>query len=453
MHAALLLCVVALGQSPEDKLLSKLDASVQKLLEKEPQAQEVRKAAELLRTTNSSDRWTNYAGAVKILRQTRPKAGIPLLLAYMVRHSDSGSSHISVAEYAQTLTILTGKDIPNPYQYIADRKTPVRVAVEKLVADWWEPEQDKIDTDIGKWSDEQLQVLASCLLAREARSSRGGSSDPESGRDGPTSYGIYHLLYYNTLHAGSDRSDWFAEELHPKMLPTFLAGAGYRASPDAPPQRDTSRPAYAAVPLLAALRKNGEAEDLDELAEDSKQAAGVRLTCVMALYRAGEKLKTKPLLAIAAGDKHLERRLVAILTLREAGQDREVGRALVKLLDEGNFEVRTAAICALRGALPPDAVPKLKEAIDSLDPPQAMLFIFDVLGEYKTREANEALAGFLGAALEDRQKAKHLSYALRALESATGQRWSDAGRTEEQLRAKARLAVEWWKTQGRQKSE
>src|SRR5678816_389534 len=160
MHAALLLFVIALGEAPEDKLLAKLDASVEKLLEKEPQAQEVRKAAELLRTTNNSDRWTNYADAVKILRQTRPKAGIPLLLAYMVRHSDRGSSHISVAEYAQTLTMLTGKEIPNPYQYVADRKTPVRVAVEKLAADWWEPGQDKIDTDIGKWSDEQLQVLA-----------------------------------------------------------------------------------------------------------------------------------------------------------------------------------------------------------------------------------------------------------------------------------------------------
>jgi hypothetical protein len=452
MHVALLLFIIALGQDAEDKLLTKLDASVQKLLEREPQAQEVRKAAELLRTTNTSDRWTNYADAVRILRQTRSKAGIPLLLAYMVRHSDRGSD-ISVAEYAQTLTILTGKEIPNPYQYVADRKTPVRKAVEKLVADWWEPEQDKIDTDLSKWSAGQLQVLASCLLAREGRQSRGSSTNPESWRDGPTAYAIYHLLYYNTLHAGSDRQEWGAEELHPKMLPTLLAGAGYRASPDAPPQRDISRPAYAAVPLLAALRKNGELEDLDELAEDPKQAAGVRLTCVMALYRAGEKLRTKPLLAIAAGDKHLERRLVAILTLREAGSDREAGRALVKLLDEENSEVRTAAICALRGPLPPDAVPKLKTAIDSLDPPQAMLFIFDVLGEYKSREANEALAGFLGAALEDRQKAKHLSYALRALESATGKRWSDAGQSEDQSRAKARLAVEWWKTEGRQKSE
>jgi len=168
MHAMLLVVGLAFGQTAEDKLLTKLDATVQKLLAGDPQAQEVRKAAELLRTTNSSDRWTNYADAIKILRQTRSKAGIPLLLAYMVRHSNHGSSHIYVPEYAQTLTILTGKDIPDPYQYVADRKTPVRQAVEKLVADWWEPEQDKIDTDLGQWPVEQLQVLASCLLARSS---------------------------------------------------------------------------------------------------------------------------------------------------------------------------------------------------------------------------------------------------------------------------------------------
>ena len=454
MYAALLIGLLTLGQAEEDKLLAKLDASVEKLLNNDVQAEEIRKAARLLAETNSSDRWTNYAGAVKILRQTRSKAGIPLLLAYMIRHVDHSSSHIYVPEYAQTLTILTGKEIPSPYQYVADRKTPVRQAVEKLVTEWWEPQQDKIDTDINHWSSEQLQVLASRLLARSASQSRGSSTDPESWRDGPTSYGVYHLLYYQILHAGSDRQEWNAEELHPKMLPALLAGAGYRMKPEGVPARDTSRPAYAAVPLLAALRKNGELDELEELAEDSRQTAGVRLTCVMALYRAGEKLKVKPLLAIAEGDKNLERRLVATLTLREAGNDREVGKVLVKLLDEKNSEVRTAAICALRGPLPPQAVPKLKAAIDAVDPPQAMLFIFDVLGEYKSREACDALASFLEAALEDRQKAKHLSYALRGLETATGQSWSGAGaKGEEQYRAKARVAIKWWKEEGRQRSE
>jgi len=462
MYAALLIGLLTLGLADEDKLLAKLDASVEKLLKNDPQAAEVRKAARLLAETNSSDRWTSYKGALQILRQTRSKAGIPLLLAYMVRHTDRGNSHISVPEYAETLTILTGKDIPSPYQYVADRKGAVHDSVEKLVSDWWEPQQDKIDTDINHWSTEQLQVLASHLLARSGSQSKGGSYDPESWRDGPTSYGVYHLLYYQILHAGSDRQEWHTEELHPKMVPALLASAGSRAPKPAdkpaaaerPPARDTSRPAYSAVPLLAALRKNGELDELDALAEDMRQPAGVRLTCVMALYRAGEKLKVRPLVAIAEEDKNLERRLVATLALREAGSDREAGKVLVKLLDEKNPEVRPAAICALRGPLPPQAIPKLKAAIDAVDPPQAMLFIFDVLAEYKSRDACDALAGFLEAALEDRQKAKHLSYALRGLETATGKSWSGAGaQGDDQYRAKARAAIKWWKEEGRQKSE
>jgi hypothetical protein len=123
----------------------------------------------------------------------------------MVRHTDHGNSHISVPEYAETLTILTGKDCSHPYQYVADRKGAVRSAVEALVTEWWEPQQDKIDTDINHWSSEQFQVLASHPLpARRANPRK--FTDPESWRDGPTSYGVYHLLYYHLLHAvGSER--------------------------------------------------------------------------------------------------------------------------------------------------------------------------------------------------------------------------------------------------------
>jgi HEAT repeat protein len=253
--------------------------------------------------------------------------------------------------------------------------------------------------------------------------------------------------------SSSDRTDWRLEELHPKMVPTWLGAAGYRAEPKQPPQRDTSRPAYAAVALLAALRKNGELEELDEIADDERQTAGTRLTCVMALHRAGEKLRTPVLLKVASGDKNLERRLIAILALRYS-EDRQVGEALVKLLDEENAELRTAAICALAGPKPPQAVPKLKRAIDELDPPQAMSFTFDVLGKYKSREACEALAGFLAAGLEDRRKIEHVRNALWALEAATGQRW-DAGdaATDAAYRAKVEAAVTWWKDEGRRTME
>ena len=448
----LLLAALNLGQVDEGQLLAQLDADFERLVAKEPQAAELRRAALLLKDTNESDRWTNYSAATRILRETRPKAGIPLLLAYMVRHTGFGSSHVSVPEYAETLTILTGKDIPSPYRTGRDRKTPVLEAVDKLVTEWWEKERDKISTNMADWTPEQMDVLASRILKRAARSTKGSSSDPEEWREGPTSYAIYHLLYYDVMHAGAGQPDWRLEELHPKMAAAFLAPAGYRPDAKEKPARDMSRPAYPSVALLAALRKNGELDQLDEIAEDANQTAGTRLTCVMALFRADEKLKTDVLMDVAASDRNLERRLVAILALRFAEGSREAGAVLVKLLDEPNAEVRTAAICALKGPLPPQAVPKLKRVIDDLNPQQSLLFVFDVLGAYKNRDACEALAGFLAAGLEDRRKTPHLYYALSGLEEATGQRWGEAGpQTEAFYKEKAKAAIQWWKSEGRLK--
>src|SRR5262245_48278101 len=106
MPAAMLIAALVLSQPAEDALLTKLDASVAKWLRDDPHASEVREAVHLLAETNSSSRWTNYSSATKILRETRSKAGIPLLLAYMVRHTDVGNGHIMLPAYAETLTIL-----------------------------------------------------------------------------------------------------------------------------------------------------------------------------------------------------------------------------------------------------------------------------------------------------------------------------------------------------------
>ncbi|HEX5103830.1 MAG TPA: hypothetical protein VFV87_08475, partial [Pirellulaceae bacterium] len=125
MHTLVLIGVLCCGEISEKDLLARLDASYAKLLEDEPSAAEVQRAARLLAETNQRDRWTNYSAATKILRQTRPQAGIPLLLAYMVRHAELSTGHVVIPEYAETLAVLTGKEVANPYRYEADRKAPV----------------------------------------------------------------------------------------------------------------------------------------------------------------------------------------------------------------------------------------------------------------------------------------------------------------------------------------
>jgi hypothetical protein len=126
------------------------------------------------------------------------------------------------------------------------------------------------------------------------------------------------------------------------------------------------------------------------------------------------------------------------------------GDKLVSLMDDPNAEIRTAAICALRGPLPPQALTKLKKVVDDVDPPQAMPFVFDTIGQYKGREACEVLAGFLGAALEDRDKAKYLANAVMAFDRASGKRFMEAGAHDVAFyRNLAKAALAWWRDEGR----
>jgi hypothetical protein len=171
--AGLLCCVP--GAEP-DKLLKQLDDDYETILKAEKDPLPLRKAARLLQETNQSDRWMQYGDALALIRQNRSKAAIPLLLKYMVLHSEFSTGHGVIPAYADTLTILTGKDIPSPYRYVADRKTPVREAVEDLVNTWWAPNKEKLSTDMGKMSRDQMQVVVHRLLDRiEGRRDREGA--------------------------------------------------------------------------------------------------------------------------------------------------------------------------------------------------------------------------------------------------------------------------------------
>jgi HEAT repeat protein len=202
------------------------------------------------------------------------------------------------------------------------------------------------------------------------------------------------------------------------------------------------------VDLLAELRKDQGAPQLDRVASDPRQHSAARLTCILAMYAAGEKLDTPSLISILDSETRLELRLVTILALMRSRDTEQIVPRLMKLLDDRNAEIRTAAVCALRGPKPPQAVPKLKEMIDELEPRPAMVFIFDVIGEIGTREAKGALADFMLQAVKDPGRSRYLSDALDAFETATGQRWRSAGaHNEEYYRQKAREALAWWQSQ------
>ena len=187
-------------------------------------------AADLLEKTNQNGRW-QYRDALKILRQTRSKAGVPLLMKYMVKHAGDGSAHILIPEYADTLTLLTGKDIANPYGHGRDRQAAVRDAVQELADKWWTPHQDEITTNLDKMTAEQLEVVAARLLKNAGREH---GFDERHGQTEATAYRFYQLMTYHVVHRSSSKSvAWYAEELRPAMVGPLLAQAGFAKEPTA----------------------------------------------------------------------------------------------------------------------------------------------------------------------------------------------------------------------------
>jgi hypothetical protein len=447
MTSLVLAGLLALVPAADEReaLVKALDADFEELLKKEKDPQPLRDAARLLAQTNTSDRWLYYSEATALLRKHRSRAAIPLLLRYMVEHAGLSTGPGVVAEYVDTLAILTGKDLANPYRYVPDRNAPVREAVAKLAKDWWGPDKETLTTDLSKMSPEQLRVVAGRVAKRAARGLEANSpGDDESAMGLSSRVGA-------VLSGGRDKGrDWCREDLHAAMVPLFLGTIGYVDPKTAkgPPAAETHRLPWGIVPLLAALRADGEAPQLDKLAEDKSQNTAVRLTCLLALRGAGEEVKAGPLLALLDGERKLERRVVAALALAYT-RDRDTATPkLVGLLDDANEEVRTAAVLALRRSAAKDALPGLKKVIDELKPAPAVRPALDAIAEIGTAEARQALAGFLKVALEGGRKKKYLRDAVWAFESATGKRWIGAGAHDEAYyQEKAKTALEWWEKQ------
>jgi HEAT repeat protein len=419
-----------------------LDKEYEELLTKDKDAETVRKAAELFAGTNQNSRWTQYADATAVLRRSRSKAGIPLLLKYMILHSEYGSSHIIIPEYVDTFVILTGKELPDPYRYVADRRTPVRNAVEELFKTWWLPNKDKISTDLGAMTREQLQCVIERLLQRVERSARDYSSE-----DSPTR-NAYRLAAVFTRQR-EDRRDKLAEqELHLSMVPLILERLGYDAQPPVLPVRETYALSLGSVRMLGLLRQNGEATVLDKVAGDTKQNSAVRLTSLLAMHAAGEDLKTSTLLELLKSEKKLERRVLMILALAHSDDAKNAVPVLLELLDNSNRHIRAAAVEALSTSKPKEALPKLKKMLAAPSNGNSVYSILRLVAGIGTREAQVILADFLKATLEDGSKGPYLLHTLHAFEQATGQDWSEAGaHAETYYRDRAREALAWWKDQ------
>lgn len=324
-----------------DQLIAELEADFATLIKAERDPQPIRRAARLLEETNNSDRWSSYREAVFLIRQTRSKAAIPLLLRYMIVHSSSSSHGGSIDEYADTLTILTGTDIPSPYRYVPDRGPPVREAVQELVKDWWNPNKKNLTTDLGKMSREQMQVVVHRLL----RCVDWRFENDVNGSILELSENLRDVL----MREPDKRPSILAQDLHPSMIPILLDLCGYQENEsEGPSIAQADKISFSIVSMLAELRRRNRSLILEKVSEDRNQNSVVRLTCVLSLVSAGGALRTKEVLDIVQNEPNEDLRVIAVLALGYS-LDRRVAMAeLNRLLDDPNLDVRAAAQIALK---------------------------------------------------------------------------------------------------------
>lgn len=438
----------------DDPLMNRLHRDIQTYLATEPNRAQVERAARLLAAMNSQSTWVEQQSVCKLLREFRSKASIPLLLTYVVRHAGLNNGRTGIAEYANSIEFLAGVEfsIPQPSGFPDTAKyyTAVREAVEGFVDDWWSKHHETMTTDIDRWSTQQFGVIAQNVLEGAQAEFQGKYSFGEESIQEPNSKAVFSMVQGVVLRGGFRYAPpWLMEELRPEMIEFFLASSGYKVNPTRP-TRDVSRPAYAVDSILAILRSNGEFDSLDEVAADKNQTVGTRLTCAMALYRAGEKLPAHLLVEIAEQDKHLERRLVAIHLLGLAMNDPNAARVLLDCIDDANVEIQVAAISSVGVRRIKSAIPKLKKIIEDNESAQTVTAALQSLGEFTNQQACEVLVAFLENALSQTGNNPNLHHGLSALEKATSQSWRAAGSfKDEDYRAAARKAIEWWKKQPR----
>ncbi len=422
-------------------LCQRLDRDYADLLDREPHPEPIREAAGLLAGTNRNSRWADYFKAVELLRQHRSKAAIPLLMKYMVEHATFGGGN--AAAYADAIGILAGERVDPPPAQGKDRQAAADRAVLKLYVDWWKPNRRTLTVDLREMGEDRLKVVVADLLAHSEKQlgRRGGGRN----RDVPTQ-ARYEGLAYALAEQGG-RQEWWDEELDRRMTPVLLAEVGYAAKPTADPTGGSTRVDFDAVPLLAALRKDGDAPTLDKIAEDPRQDDATRLTCLLAVHAAGDTVHSDTALEIYAADTRLECRTVALLAVGSCDRAADAVPKLVGALDDANQNVRLAALYSLRTVDPKAAVPKLTKVLHDGEPADLVEPGIMLLGKVGGDDAAKVLVASmektLAAGGNDRSR---LLRSLIALDEATGAKWIEAGAHDPAYyEDRAREAVRAWR--------
>lgn len=122
-------------------------------------------AEQLLAETNDNTHWTNYSAATKLLRDHREKAAVPLLLQYMLVHTQRSSRHVMIPEYIRTVEILSGRKFA-----VENLQTPdLAESMAPQILQWWIENEKTLAVEPDAMAEVELAVYVDNLLS-EARS-------------------------------------------------------------------------------------------------------------------------------------------------------------------------------------------------------------------------------------------------------------------------------------------
>ncbi|MEW6737802.1 MAG: HEAT repeat domain-containing protein [Acidobacteriota bacterium] len=437
-------------QLPKDKvaLYQQLDDDFEELLKTERNQEPLREAARLLAETNQNSHWMNFYDATALIRRHRSKAAIPLLMKYMIEHSPFSTAHSAISNYIDTLRILTGErltltDLPEKG---VNRQQSIEAAVIKMYVEWWQPNKKHLTTDLGKMAEDRVKFVVSELLRHSDREFERYHYALDSDRLVSTQ--ALHDRLAASFRKRSGRQGWWKEELHGRMTTILLDLVGYTSQPPNDPTAGSTRIAYAAIPMLAVLRQEGQAQILDKVAEDQKQNNATRLTCILALHFASEDMNIEAVVSILDTDPRLECRVLSLLTLGLSDKNAVAVPKLVAALKDNNQEIRLAAMQGLEAFAPQVALSNLSSIVRDGEPSELVRPSIKLLGRIGGDDAASVLAEYLEKTLKPGgNKSYALYYALNAFSEATKTRWTEEGAHDDSYYIeKAEAAINWWKT-------
>jgi hypothetical protein len=416
-------------QENDARMLKQLDDDFNALLKDDPSADKVRDAAKQLERITPKSLEADVLKPLLVLRQTRSKAGIPLLLKCLFKHAGYACHYSLWQDYTDAFATFTGKS-DFPQQGIGWQVSHGRAAVRELVNSWWTPNRQTITTNLAEMSlDERVNVALALIAEYECQTGYIYRPDQSLAFDLSQDLSAFHFAESHCDH----RQRTLPQELHPSVLPAFLALSRNQKplTEDSPPSDGKDgHLSLDAVPLMAMMYADGHAAELPKIATDEQQNTATRLMCLMAMHRAGHDLKTKDLLPLLKTECRQKSKIVAVLLLGRCVDVAAAVPDLVRLLDNEDEELRSAAILALRSAkAPKEALPRLKKVLTDVHPVKLVRATLQVLANMHCEEATAILAEFLSSALHDSEKAVYLRDALVAFEGATGREWLDPERS------------------------